>query len=172
MTNLQEFINLRRELAQRSAFGDLSTAVPSSGAALSLLCLKTDVFPNRAAMRLDCINMQVKRFMANLRFSGNLLGTQLQPQKLAGSLFHAGRKRAGVTTRFKEIAGKFTSQYGFVAPPPGIAAQLTTESAHGSSKPLRNLRDVVLGIHKAINLDELFATHRASSTCRSGSNEN
>jgi hypothetical protein len=41
---------------------------------------------------------------------------------------------------------------------------------------LRNLRDVVLGIHKAVNLisfnlAEVFVIHRATSTCRSGSLE-
>jgi hypothetical protein len=39
---------------------------------------------------------------------------------------------------------------------------------------LRNLRDVVLGFHKAVNLisfklAEVFVIHRATSTCRSGS---
>jgi hypothetical protein len=41
---------------------------------------------------------------------------------------------------------------------------------------LRNLRDVVLGFHKAVNLisfnlAEVFVIHRATSTCRSRSLE-
>ena len=89
---------------------------------------------------------------------------------------HPGRKRAGVTARFRAFAGKFTSLFSFIASTPGIAAQLATDPGLVASKQSGNLRDVVLGIHKAVNLisfnlAEVFITHRVTSTCRSGSLE-
>lgn len=120
--------------------------------------------------------MQVKRFMAQWQFAGDLLWAPLQPQKLAGLLFHPGRKRAGVTARFRAFAGKFTGLFGSVASTPGIAAQLATDRGLVASKQSGNLRDVVLGFHKAVNLisfnlAEVFVIYRATSTCRSGSLE-
>ena len=90
--------------------------------------------------------------------------------------FYTGRKRVGVTARFGTFAGKFTSLFGFIASTTGIAAQLATDRGLVSSKQLRNLSDVVLGFHKAVNLIsfnlvEVFVIHRATSTCRSGSLE-
>ena len=176
MTHLQALVNVRWALAQGSAVGDLSAAIPTTGVALSLLLLTTQVLPQRAATRLVCVNMQVKRFMAQWQFAGDLLGTPLQPQKLAGLLFHPGRKRAGVTARFRAFAGKFTSLFSFIASTPSIAAQLATDRGLVASKQSGNLRDVVLGFHKAVNLisfnlAEVFVIHRATSTCRSGSLE-
>jgi hypothetical protein len=114
--------------------------------------------------------------MAHWQFAGDLLGTPLQPQKLAGLLFHPGRKRAGVTARFRAFAGKFTSLFSFIASTPNITVQLATDRGLVASKQLGNLRDVVLGFHKAVNLisfnlAEVFVIHRATSTCRSGSLE-
>jgi len=59
MTNLLTTFNVRWALAQRPAVGDLSPAVSTTGLALSLLLLATQVLPQGAAMRLVCINMQV-----------------------------------------------------------------------------------------------------------------
>ena len=144
--------------------------------ALSLLLLAAQVLPQGAAMRLVCINMQVQRFMAHWQLAGDLLWAPLEPQQRTGLLFHPWRKRAGVTARFGAFAGKFTSLFGFIASTPGIATQLATDRGLVSSKKLRNLRDVVLGFHKAVNLisfnlAEVFVIHRATSTCRSGSLE-
>ncbi len=61
MTRLQALVNVRRALAQRSSVGDLSAAIPTTGVALSLLLLAAQVLPQGAAMRLVCVNMQVKR---------------------------------------------------------------------------------------------------------------
>ena len=66
--------------------------------------------------------------------------------------------------------------FGSVASTPGIATQLATDSGLVASKQSGNLRDVVLGFHKAVNLisfnlAEVFVIHRATSTCRSGSLE-
>ncbi len=58
----------------------------------------------------------------------------------------------GVMARFRRFAGKFTGLLGSVAWTFGIAAQLATDRGLVSSKQLGNLRDVVLGFHKAINL--------------------
>jgi hypothetical protein len=120
--------------------------------------------------------MQVKRFMANWQLAGDLLWAPLQPQQRTGLLFHPGRKRAGVAAQVRAFAGKFTGLFGSVASTPGIAAQLATDRGLVSPKQLRNLRDVVLGFHKAVNLisfnlAEVFVIHRATSTCRSGSLE-
>ena len=65
---------------------------------------------------------------------------------------------------------------GSAAATPGIAVQLATVRGLASSKQLGNLRDVVLGFHKAVNLlsfnlAEVFVIHRATSTCMSGSLE-
>ena len=127
-------------------------------------------------MRLVCINMQVQRFMADWQFAGDLLWAPLQPQQRTGLLFHPGRKRAGVAARFRAFAGKFTGLFGSIASTPGIAAQLATDRGLVSPKQLRNLRDVVLGFHKAVNLisfnlADVFVIHRATSTCRSRSLE-
>ena len=132
--------------------------------------------PQGAAMRLVCINMQVQRFMADWQLAGDLLRAPLQPQQRTGLLFNPGRKRVGVAARFGAFAGKFTSLFGFIASTPGIAAQLATDRGLVASKQSGNLRDVVLGIHKAVNLisfnlAEVFVIHRATSTCRSGSLE-
>ena len=114
--------------------------------------------------------------MTHWRFAGDLLATPLQPQKLAGLLFQPGRKRAGVTARFRVFAGKFTGLFRSAASAPGIATQLATERGLVSSKQLGNLRDVVPGFHKSVNLisfdlAEVFVIHRATSTCRPGSLE-
>ena len=78
MTHLQALVNVRRALAQRSAVGDLSAAIPTTGVALSLLLLVTQVLPLGAAMRLVCVNMQVKRFMAHRQLASDLLRARLQ----------------------------------------------------------------------------------------------
>lgn len=122
--------------------------------------------------------MQVKRFMAHWQLAGELLAAPLQPQQRTGLLFSPrGRKRAGVTARFRAFAGKFTGLFSSsVASTPVITAQLATDSGLVSSKQLGNLRDFVLGFHKAVklisfNLAKVFVIHRATSTCRSGSLE-
>ena len=176
MTNLLTTLNLRWALAQRPAVGDLSPAVSTTGVALSLLLLATQVLPQGAVMRLVCINMQVKRFMAHWQLAGDLLWAPLQSQERTGFLFHPGRKGVGVAAQFGALAGKFTSLFGFIASTPSIATQLATDRGLDSSKQSGNLRDVVPGFHKAVdlisfNLDEVFVIHRATSTCRSGSLE-
>ena len=176
MTHLQALVNERWELAQGPAVGDSPPAVSTTGVSLSLLHLATQALPQGGAMRLVCINMQVQRFMAHWQLAGDLLGTPLQPQKLAGLLFHPGRKRVSVAARFRAFAGKFTSLFGFITSTLGIATQLATDRRLVEPKQSGNLRDVVLGIHKAVNLMSLnlaeeFVIHRATSTCRSGSLE-
>jgi len=73
MTHLQALVNERWALAQGPAVGNLSPAVSTTGVALSLLLLATQVLPQGAAMRLVCINMQVQRFMAHWQLAGDLL---------------------------------------------------------------------------------------------------
>ena len=114
--------------------------------------------------------------MACGQLAGDLLWTPLQPQQDNGLLFHPVRKRVGVAARFEAFEGKISSLFGFIASTPGIAAQLATDRGLVSTKQLGNLRDVVLGIQKAVylisfNLAEVFVIHRATSTCRSGSLE-
>ena len=161
---------------QRSAVGDLSAAIPTTGVALSLLLLAAQVLPQGAAMRLVCINMQVQRFMAHWQLAGDLLGAPLKPQQRTGLLFHPWRKRVGVAAQFRAFAGKFTGLFGSVASTPGITTQLATDHELASFNQLGNLRDVVLGFHKtgnlvSFNLAEVFVIHQATSTCRSGSLE-
>ena len=84
--------------------------------------------------------------------------------------------RGGAAARFGAFAGKFTTLFGFIATTPCIATQLATDRGLVSSKQSGKLSDVVLGFHKAVslisfNLAEVFVTHRATSTCRSGSLE-
>ena len=67
MTSLRTTFDVRWALAQRSAVGDLSAAIPTTGVALSLLLLTTQALPQRAATRLVRVNMQVKRFMVHWR---------------------------------------------------------------------------------------------------------
>ena len=50
-------------------------------------------------MDLLFVNLQVKQFMAHRQFYGDLLEALLQPQKIAGLLFHSERKRVGVAAR-------------------------------------------------------------------------
>ena len=174
MTHLQALVNVRWALAQRSAIGDLSAAVSITGVALSLLLLATQVLPPGTAMRFVCVNMQVQGFMTYWQLAGDLLRAPWQPQQRIGSLFHPGRKRVGVTARFRAFTGKFTGLFGSVASTPGIAAQLATDHGLVVSKQLGNFRDVVLGVHNSVNLisfnpAEVFVIHRATSTCRSGS---
>jgi hypothetical protein len=174
MTNFLTTFNVRWALAQRPVLGDLPPAVSTTGVALSLLLLATPVLLQGAAKRLVCINMQVQRFMAHWKLAGDLLWAPLQPKQRTGSLYHPGRKRAGVAARFRAFAGKFTSLFGSVASTPGIAAQLATDRGLVSYKLSGNLRDVLLDIHMAVNLisfilDEVFLIHRATSSCRSGS---
>ncbi len=87
MTHLQGLVNERWALAQGPAFGNLSPAVSTTGVALSLLLLATQVLPQGAAMRLVCINMQVQRFMAHWQLAGDLLWAPLKPQQRTGLLF-------------------------------------------------------------------------------------
>ncbi len=117
----------------------------------------------------------VQRFMAHWQLADDLLWSQLQPQH-TGLLLHPVRKPVGVSARFGAFAGKFTSLFGFIASTPSIGAQHATDLGLVASKQLRKLRDFVLGILKAVNLissnlAEVFVTHRATSTCRSGSLE-
>lgn len=176
MTNLLTTFNVHLALAQRPALGELPPAVSTTGVALSLLLLATPVLPQGAAMRLVCKNKQVQRLMAHRQLAGELLWAPLQPQQRTDTLFHPGRKRAGVAARFRAFAGKFTSLFGSVASTPGITAQLATDRELVSSKHSDNLRDVVLGIHMAVNLisfnlAEVFVIHRTTSSCRPGSLE-
>ena len=63
MTHLLAALNVRRALAQRHAVGDLPLAITTTGVALYLLLLllllATQVLPQRGALSLVCINMQV-----------------------------------------------------------------------------------------------------------------
>ena len=82
-----------------------------------------------------------------------------------------GQLRAGIAVRFRAFGGKFTGLFGST---PGIAAQLAADRGLVASNQSCNLRDVVLGFHKAMkliyfNLAEVFVTHRATSTCTPGS---
>jgi len=61
-----------------------------------------------------------------------------------------------------------------VAPRTRIATQLAAHRGLVASEQAGDLRDVVLGIHKAgnpvsFNSADVFAVHRATLTCRSGS---
>ena len=65
---------------------------------------------------------------------------------------------------------------GSISPTASVTMQLATDRGLVASKQYSNLRDVVLGFHKAVNLisfnlAEVFVIHRATSTCRSGSLE-
>jgi len=74
------------------------------------------------------------------------------PQQCTGVLVHPGRKRAGVAARLNAYAGKFTGLFGALASPPGIAAKFATDCGLVPPKQSGNLRDVVPGFHKAVNL--------------------
>jgi hypothetical protein len=74
------------------------------------------------------------------------------PQQYTGLLVHPGRKRVGVAARLKAYAGKFTGFFGSLASPPGIAAKFATDRGLVLPKQSGNLRDVVPGFHKAVNL--------------------
>ena len=172
MSHLQPLVNVRWALAQRSAVGDFSAAIPTTDVALFILLLATKVLPQRATR----VNLQVERIMAHWQFAGDLLGTPLQPQKRTGLFFHPGRKGVGVAARFGAFVGKFTGLFGSVASTPSIATQLVPDRGLVTSKQSGNLRDVALGFHKAVNLinfnlAEVFVVHQATSTCRSGSLE-
>ena len=129
MTHLLAALNVRRALAQRPAVGDLPLAITTTGVALYLLLLllATQVLPQRGALSLVCINMQVKRFMAHGQLAGDLPRAPLQAQQHAGLLFHLGRKRTGVAARFRAFAGKLTGLLGSIASTSRITAQLATD---------------------------------------------
>lgn len=167
MTHLLAALNVRRAFAQRPAVGDLPPAVTTTGVAFSLLLLATQVLPQVAAMSLVGIHVQVKRLMAHGQLAGNLLRTPLQLEKYIGLLFHSRRKRAGVAARFRALSSQFTGLLGSISPTASVTMQLATDRGLVASKQYSNLRDVVLGFHKAVNLisfnlAEVFVIHRAT----------
>ena len=156
---------IEHEDAQGSAVAALPLAISTTSVALSLLLLAARVLPQGTAMRLVCVNMQVQGFMTYWQLAGDLLRAPLQPQE-----------RTGVAAQLRAFAGKFKGLFGSVASTPSIAAQLATDRGLAASKQSGNLRDVVLGFLRAVNLisfnlAEVFVIHRATSTCRSGSFE-
>jgi len=61
-------------------------------------------------------------------------------------------KGVGIAAQFGAFAGKFTSLCVLMATTPCIATQLATDFGLVASKQSGNLRDVVLGFHKSVNL--------------------
>ena len=176
MTNLPATFNVRRALAQRSAVGDLPPAVSSTGVAFSLLLLAAQVCPQGAALGLVGVHVLVKRLVAHRQTASDLLGAPLQAQQGTGLLFHPGRYRAGVATLLGTFNRQLTGLLSAVATRACIAAQLAADRGLVASNQTGDLRDAVLGFHKAgnlvsFNLAEVFVIHRATSTCRSGSLE-
>ena len=176
MTNLLATFKASRALAQRSAVKDLPPAVSSTGVAFSLLLLAAQVFPQGAALGLVGVNVLVKRLVAHRQTACDLLGAPLQAQQCTGLLFHPGRYRAGVTTLLGAFSRQFAGLLGAVAARASITAQLAADRGLVVSNQTGDLRNAVLGFHKAgnlvsFNLAEVFVIHRATSTCRSGSLE-
>ena len=174
MTDLLATLNVRRALAQGPAVGDLPSAVSPNGVALSLLLLAAQVFPQGAALGLISVHMLVKRLVAHWQTACDLLGAPLQSQQRTGLFLYPGCHRIRIATLLGTFNRQFAGLLWTVAPRAGIAAQLATDHGLVTSDQAGDLRDAVLGLHKAgnlvsFNLAEVFVIHRATSTCRSGS---
>ena len=76
----------------------------------------------------------------------------MQPQQCTGLLAHLVSKRVGDAARIRAHGGKFTGQVGSADSPAGIAARFATVLGLVAPKQPGNLRDVVLGIYKAVSL--------------------
>ena len=171
MTDLLATLSVRRALAQGPAVGDLPSAVAPTGVALSLLLLAAQVFPQVATLGLICVHVLVKRLVAHWQTASDLLGAPLQSQQGTGLFFHPRRHRVRITTLLGALNRQFADLLGAVAARACITAQFAADRGLVASDQVGDLRDAVLGFHKAVNLisfnlAEVFVIHRATSTCR------
>ncbi len=176
MTDLLTTFNVRRTLAQGPAIGDLPPAVTPTGVAFSLLLLAPQVLPKAAALGLVCVHMLVKRLIAQRQLAGDLFGAQLHPQQGCSLFLDPGFYRVRIAAVLGAFNRPFTGLLWSLPTRADIAAQLAADRGLVTSNQAGDLRDAVLGFHKAgnlvsFNLAGLFVIHRATSTCRTGSLE-
>jgi hypothetical protein len=174
MTDLLTTFNVRRALAKGPAVGGLPSTVSSTGLALYFLHLAAKVFSQVASLGLVCVHVMVKRLMAH---TGKLLATC--------SRLHCNRNEApacsftpGATLYALRLCSdrSIAVLLGAVAARACTTAQLASGLGPFVSDQAGDLRDAVLGFHRAgdlvsFNLAEVFVIHRATSACKSGSLE-
>ena len=90
--------------------------------------------------------------------------------------FDPGRRLVRIATLLGAPNRQFVGLLGATAARAFVTAQLAADRGLVASDRTSDLRDAVLGFHKAgklvsFNLAEVFITQRVTSTCRSGSLE-
>lgn len=151
-------------LAQRPSVGVLSSAVSATCIALPLLLLTAQVLPKRPSLSLVGINTHVNRIMADGQLARNMLWAPLQLQQQLRLVIHPCWHRVGVAAVLRSISRHLTSLLGEVTAIASVAAQLPTDGGLVPVQQLGNLRLIVSGFHKGMNLipfslAEVFVGH-------------
>jgi len=103
MTYLLPRLNMQGSITQGPSVGDLSAPIPSTRIAFPLLLLAAQVLPKSTALRFVCINMLVKRFMADGQLGGYLLRAPLQAQQSTGLFTYPGCNGWGIATVLRSL---------------------------------------------------------------------
>ena len=157
---------MQRPLTQRPSVGDLSSPVPPTCIALPLLLLTAQVLSKRPALSLVRIHMLINGFMADGQLRGNLLGAPLNAQQSTGSFTYPWLNSWSIATPLRSSIGRhLTSLLGVVTPRASVAAQLPTDGGLVPFQQLGDLRLIVSGFHKSVNLisfslAEVFVGHK------------
>ena len=172
MTDLLATLNVFRALAQGPAVGDLPSEVSTTAEDLTLLLLVAQAFPQGAALGLIGVDMLVRRLVADYQTTRELLEAKLQSQEGIGLFLHPGCHRIQIATLLGVFSRQFTGLIRTVAP------RVRNAAYRGVATPDQGvaLYYDVLSFHRAgnllsFNLTEVFVTHRATSTYRSGNFE-
>ena len=165
MTHLSSCFNVQGPLAQRPSVGDLSSPVSATCIALPLLLLTAQVLPKRPALSLVGINMLINGFMADGQLRGNLLGAPLNAQQSTGSFTYPWLNSWSIAAVLRSIGRHLASLLGSITPRASVAAQLPTDGGLVPIQQLGDLRLIVSGFHKGMNLisfslAEVFVGHK------------
>jgi hypothetical protein len=109
--------------------------------------------------------MLINGFMTDGQLRGNLLGAPLNAQQSTGSLTYPWLNSWSIATVLRSIGRHLASLLGAVTPRASIAAQLPADGGLVPIQQLGDLRLIVSGFHKGVNLisfslAEVFVGHK------------
>jgi hypothetical protein len=109
--------------------------------------------------------MLINGFMADGQLRGNLLGAPLNAQQSTGSFTYPWLNSWSIAAVLRSIGRHLASLLGSITPRASVAAQLPTDGGLVPIQQLGDLRLIVSGFHKGMNLisfslAEVFVGHK------------
>lgn len=173
VTYLTAGFNRSRTLGNGAPANDLPPTAFAAGIAFTPFLLATQMFPQRTALSLVCVNMLVNRFVTNRQGSCNLLRAPLKFELLSDLGSRSWINLKGVAARLRSFLAKQIRLSRAITAQTRITSDFPTDSRLMPTQYLRNGLDALFRFHKCINLitfslAEMFVAHKVTLTWRSG----